>query len=160
MTIFAEIKLLNGNTKGIFFICFFRLSSFFTRNPLLKILGIPIRGLYVVIVRWILGIDIIDSTTIGRGFSVFHGQGIVISADTIIGHRVIIRQNTTIGSKVFGGKGPVIEDEVDIGANSVIIGDIKIGRGAIIAAGSVVVKDVAAYTVVAGNPAKFLRYRE
>lgn len=49
--------------------------------------------------------------------------------------------------------------DVWIGSNVIIPGGIQIGIGAIIAAGSVVVKDVPAYSVVGGNPAKVLRYR-
>lgn len=53
----------------------------------------------------------------------------------------------------------IIEDDVWIGANSIILSGVKIGRGAIIAAGSVVNKDVAAYSIVAGVPAKEIKKR-
>ncbi len=54
----------------------------------------------------------------------------------------------------------IIEDDVWIGHDVVIVPGCKfIGRGAIIGAGSVVTKDVAPYTVVAGNPARKLRDR-
>lgn len=53
----------------------------------------------------------------------------------------------------------IIEDDVWIGANSVILSGIKIGRGSIIAAGSIVTKNVEPYSVVAGNPAKKIRSR-
>jgi maltose O-acetyltransferase len=48
----------------------------------------------------------------------------------------------------------VIEDDVWIGFNSTILKGVTIGKGAVVGAGSVVTKDVAAYTIVAGNPAK------
>lgn len=54
---------------------------------------------------------------------------------------------TTVGSDVW------------IGANVIIPGGIGIGHGAIIAAGSVVVKDVMPYAVVGGNPAGLIKYR-
>ncbi len=44
-----------------------------------------------------------------------------------------------------------------IGAKSIILKGITIGEGAIVGAGSVVTKDVAPYTVVAGNPARFIK---
>lgn len=47
----------------------------------------------------------------------------------------------------------VIKDDVWIGMNTIILKGVKIGEGAVVAAGSVVVKDVPAWTVVAGNPA-------
>lgn len=55
----------------------------------------------------------------------------------------------------------VIEDDVWIGARVTVAASrpITIGRGSIVAAGSVVTKDVEPYTIVAGNPAKILRAR-
>ena len=53
----------------------------------------------------------------------------------------------------------IIGNDVCIGAYTILRGGIKIGDGAIIAAGSVVVKDVEPYSVVGGNPAKLLKYR-
>lgn len=50
----------------------------------------------------------------------------------------------------------VIGNKVYLGANSVVLPGVKIGDGAIIGAGSVVSKDVAPYTVVAGVPARFI----
>ena len=47
-------------------------------------------------------------------------------------------------------------DNVFIGAHAIIMGGIKIGPNAIIAAGSVVVKDVSPNTVVGGNPARVI----
>ena len=52
-----------------------------------------------------------------------------------------------------------IEDDTWIGYGAIIMSGVTIGRGAIIAAGSVVVKDVAPYSIVGGNPAKHLKYR-
>lgn len=51
----------------------------------------------------------------------------------------------------------VIEDNVWIGINSTILQGVTIGKNAIVAAGSVVTKDVAPNTVVGGNPAKFIK---
>lgn len=53
-----------------------------------------------------------------------------------------------------------IEDDVWIGHNAVILpGCKRIGRGAIVGAGAIVTRDIAPYTIVAGNPAKVLRAR-
>ncbi len=51
----------------------------------------------------------------------------------------------------------IIEDRVSIGSSATILGGIKIGKNSIIGAGSVVTKDVEENSIVAGNPAKFLR---
>jgi acetyltransferase-like isoleucine patch superfamily enzyme len=48
----------------------------------------------------------------------------------------------------------------DIGVNAVILPGVTIGRGAIVGAGAVVTADVAPFSIVAGVPARFLRYRE
>jgi virginiamycin A acetyltransferase len=57
-------------------------------------------------------------------------------------------------------KGPiVVEDEVWIGTGAMIFSGVTIGKGAIIAAGSLVTKDVPAYSIVGGNPARLIRYR-
>jgi len=53
----------------------------------------------------------------------------------------------------------VIEDDVWIGANVVILKGVTIGRGSIIAAGSIVVDDVKPYSIVAGNKAKWIKYK-
>ena len=61
--------------------------------------------------------------------------------------------------KVGHGK-IVIEDKVWIGFNSIILKGVTIGEGAVIAAGSVVVRDVPPYTLVGGVPAKVLKQIE
>ena len=53
----------------------------------------------------------------------------------------------------------VIEDEVWIGANSLILSGVNIGKGAIIAAGSVVTKNIEPYSIYGGNPAKLIKMR-
>ena len=53
----------------------------------------------------------------------------------------------------------VIKDDVWIGANSTILSGVTINQGAVIAAGSIVTKDVPPYAIVGGNPAKVIKYR-
>lgn len=52
-----------------------------------------------------------------------------------------------------------VGNDVWIGKNVLIIGGVRIGDGAVIAAGSVVTKDIPQYAIVAGVPAKLVRYR-
>lgn len=51
----------------------------------------------------------------------------------------------------------VIEDEAWIGANAVIVAGVRIGKHSIVAAGSIVTKDVPPYSIVVGNPAKLIK---
>jgi maltose O-acetyltransferase len=53
----------------------------------------------------------------------------------------------------------VIDDDVWIGTRVIILPGVKIGKGAIVGAGAVVTRDVPEYTIVGGNPAKFIRAR-
>lgn len=54
-------------------------------------------------------------------------------------------------------KAIVIEDDVWIGCHSIVLKGVTIGKGSIVAAGSVVTKDVPAYTMVGGNPAVVIK---
>ena len=53
----------------------------------------------------------------------------------------------------------VIEDDVWIGANVTILSNVTIHRGAIVGANSVVTKDIEAFSIVGGTPAKLIKYR-
>jgi acetyltransferase-like isoleucine patch superfamily enzyme len=57
-------------------------------------------------------------------------------------------------------KGPIVlGNDVWIGARATIMSGVTIGDGAVVAACSVVTKDVPPYAIVAGNPARFIKYR-
>lgn len=64
---------------------------------------------------------------------------------------------------IFSGRDEQLETEIGkdvwIGTRSIIMRGVKIGDGAIIAANSVVTKDVEPYTIVGGSPAKFIKNR-
>lgn len=155
MSIGFDVKANKRNTKSLFFILIFRLTSFFVKrksNIIFLILGIPFRIFYKFFIQWLMGIDIAEETKIGQGFIVYHGQGLIVHGSTIIGDNVILRQNTTIGLKRDNENAPQIGNNVQVGANCVIIGDITIGANTVIGAGTIVTKSIPANSVVYGSP--------
>lgn len=87
---------------------------------------------------------------------------IEIGDDTIISDDVRIQDSDNHFVTENGVRKPntapiIIGDHVWIGKNAVILKGVTIGNGAIVAAGSVVVKDIAAKCLVGGNPAKVIK---
>ena len=95
-------------------------------------------------------------------------EGVTIESDVFIGHSV-----TFINDKYPPATNPTgeLQSEADwncqntlvkcgasIGSGTTLLGGITVGENAIVGAGSVVTKDVPANAIVAGNPAKFLRF--
>jgi serine O-acetyltransferase len=91
-----------------------------------------------------------------------HGTGVVIGETAVIGNGVSILHGVTLGGtgKETGDRHPKIGEGALLGACVTILGNISIGAGAMVAAGSLVLKDVPSHSVVAGNPAKLIRVME
>ncbi|WP_328858763.1 serine O-acetyltransferase [Williamsia herbipolensis] len=113
-----------------------------------------------VLTEFVLGMEIRPKVTIGPGLTIYHGFGIVINNEAVIGSGVTLRNAVTIGHQRPGGPSPRIGDGVSIGAGAIILGGISIGEKATIAAGAVVVHDVAPGATVVGNPAREIVRRE
>ena len=96
------------------------------------------------------------------------GEGSMIDMGAILGGRATVGKNCHVGAgAVLAGviepasATPVIvEDNVLIGANAVVIEGCRIGHDAVVAAGAVVVGDVAPNTVVAGCPARVIKVKD
>jgi serine O-acetyltransferase len=108
------------------------------------------------IVHRITGIDIHPGATIGRGFFIDHGTGVVIGGTAIVGNDVTIYQGVTLGGTSLQRKKrhPTLGDNVVVGSGAAVLGDITIGDNVKIGANSVVVKDVPANSTVVGIPGR------
>ena len=97
-------------------------------------------------------------------------EGVVIEDNVFIGHGVMfINDNHPRATNADGSlqteadwkvERTVIRKGASIGSGATILSNVSIGENAIVGAGSVVTKDVSPNAIVAGNPAKVLRYLE
>lgn len=104
-----------------------------------------------------------ENTSIGRFSYLDCRGGIEIGKNVSISPNVrIITAQHEINSVDFKyiSKKVKIEDYVWIGTGAMIMPGIKLGKGSVVAAGSIVTKNVEPYTVVGGVPAKFIKERE
>jgi len=99
------------------------------------------------------------------------GLGCVLIGPVTVGNDVMFAQNIVVSGLNHGyqeinmppslqpveTKPITIKDEVWIGANAVLTAGITVGKHAVIAAGSIVTKDVPDYSIAAGNPARILK---
>ncbi|HPX89220.1 MAG TPA: serine acetyltransferase [Methylophilaceae bacterium] len=89
------------------------------------------------------GIDIHPGATIGEGFFIDHGTGVVIGETAVIGNHVRLYQAVTLGAKRFptdehghlikgSARHPILEDDVVIYAGATVLGRITIGARSVI----------------------------
>lgn len=104
------------------------------------------------------GCDIGLHCKIGGGISLPHSAGVVIGDYVEIGKNCTLYQNVTLGKK--DNKYPTVGDNVTIFPSSIIIGGIHIGDDVVIGAGSVVLTDIPQKAIVAGNPARIIKFKE
>lgn len=108
------------------------------------------------------------------GNNVFIGSNSFLDGDITIGNDVMLANSVaivggdhvfrTVGAATFAAprehwKRTIIEDNCWIGHGAIILNGVTIGQGAIVAAGSIVTRDVAPYDIVAGNPARTIGRR-
>lgn len=107
-------------------------------------------------------IEIGDHTFVNYGSSITARTSVKIGCRCFLGHYTFIMDNDqhdVVRHWELPPSAPVIiEDNVWIGSKAVILPGVRIGCNAVIGAGSIVTNDVPPRCVVAGNPARVLRY--
>lgn len=105
------------------------------------------------------GIEIHPGATIGKGFFIDHGSGVIIGETTIIGDNVTLYQGVTLGGtgKETGKRHPTLKDNVMVSAGAKIIGSFTIGENSKIGAGSVVLEEVPPNCTVVGVPGHIVK---
>ncbi len=106
----------------------------------------------------IFGVDIHPGARIGKGIMIDHAHSIVIGETAVVGDNVSMLHSVTLGGtgKEEEDRHPKIGDGVLIGAGAKVLGNIRVGHCSRIAAGSVVLEEVAPCKTVAGIPAKIV----
>jgi serine O-acetyltransferase len=104
----------------------------------------------------VLAVDIHPGARIGKGILLDHATSVVIGETAVVDDDFSALHEVTLGGtgKESGDRHPKIRRGVMIGAGAKVLGNIVIGEGAKIGAGSVVLKDVAPHSTVAGVPAR------
>jgi serine O-acetyltransferase len=111
------------------------------------------------VVRALTGIEIHPGATIGPGFFIDHGMGVVIGETAEVGADVTLYHGVTLGgtSLAKGKRHPTLHDRVVVGAGAKILGAITIGEDSRIGANAVVVKSVPSNSVVVGVPGQIVK---
>ncbi len=106
------------------------------------------------LMRGLTGIEIHPGASIGPGFFIDHGMGVVVGETAEVGAEVTLYHGVTLGgtSLAKGKRHPTIGDRVVIGAGAKVLGAITVGDDSRVGANAVVVKDVPPNSVVVGVP--------
>jgi serine O-acetyltransferase len=109
--------------------------------------------------RWLTGIDIHPGASIGRGFFIDHGAGVVIGETAVVGEDVTLYQGVTLGGtgKERGKRHPTIGSRVVVGAGAKVLGRITVGDDVYIGANAVVLRDIPSQSTVVGVPGRITR---
>ncbi len=130
----------------------FRLSHFFYRWKLTP-LAFWLQSLELLLA----GAEIHPAARIGPGFCLVHSNGVVIGDRARIGAHFICFQGVTVGDSGKGDGQPALGDWVTASAGAKLLGAITVGDHAVIGANAVLLKDVPAYGVAVGIPARVVK---
>ena len=106
--------------------------------------------------RFLTGIEIHPGATIGRGFFIDHGMGVVIGETAEIGENCTLYHGVTLGGTSWAKekRHPTLGNNVIIGSGAKILGPFKVGDDSKIGSNSVVVKEVPPTATVVGIPGR------
>jgi serine O-acetyltransferase len=107
--------------------------------------------------RFLTGIEIHPSATIGERLFIDHGMGVVIGSTAVVGDDVTLYQGVTLGGTSLERgvkRHPTLGDNVIVGAGAHVLGPITVQAGARIGANAVVLHDVPQGATMVGIPAK------
>jgi serine O-acetyltransferase len=106
--------------------------------------------------RFLTGVEIHPGATIGRGFFIDHGMGVVIGETAEIGENVTLYHGVTLGGVSWEKikRHPTLEDNVVIGSGAKILGPFTVGKDSKVGSNSVVVKEVPPNSTVVGIPGR------
>ncbi|MDB5394116.1 MAG: cysE [Rhodospirillales bacterium] len=107
--------------------------------------------------RFLTGIEIHPSATIGERLFIDHGMGVVIGSTAVVGNNVTLYQGVTLGGTSLERgvkRHPTLGDNVIVGAGAHVLGPITVHAGARIGANAVVLHDVPQGATMVGIPAK------
>ncbi|MDD3088346.1 MAG: serine O-acetyltransferase [Candidatus Omnitrophica bacterium] len=109
--------------------------------------------------KWMTGIEIHPGATIGKGFFIDHGMGVVIGETAVVGNNVTLFQGVTLGGtgKEKGKRHPNIGDNVVVGAGAKVLGNITVGNNVMVGANAVVLRDVPDDSTVVGVPGRIAK---
>ena len=159
--VFQDWAANRTSAKGRVIMVLFRIANFCSTRRIYRYIGLPYLIFYKILVEWFVCIEIPWNVKIGKGLRIYHGQGLVMNNQVVIGDYCTLRHCTTLGNKQLANgsnsRSPVLGDYVDVGCNTCIIGDVQIGDHVAVGSGSVVTKSMPSNTVVAGNPATVIK---
>ena len=111
------------------------------------------------VARWVTGVEIHPGASIGHGFFIDHGMGVVIGETAEIGDYVTLFQGVTLGGtgKEKGKRHPTLGSHVVVGSGAKVLGNIRIGDSVKIGANSVVLRSVPSNSTVTGIPGRIVK---
>ncbi len=118
---------------------------------LVYLLGMPLA-------RWYSGVQIQPQTVIGPGLAILHFGGVVITRECAIGENCLLYHHVNLVT-MKNRQGPKIGNNFYAGVGTTIIGDVTIEDNVTCGAGSIVTRSIPRDAVVAGAPARILRFR-